>query len=203
MELFYSPFACSLASHITLREAGLAADLTAVTLADKKTADGGDFLAVNAKGQVPALRLDDGTVLTENGAIMQYLADRNPDAGLMPPVGAPERYAVLEWLSYVATEIHKSCLWPMFNPGPSEEAKRAARTALDRRLADVADAVGEREFLVGGSFTVADAYLTWVLSLTRVAAIPVAPSLARYFAHMKTRPAVRAALAHERAAAGR
>src|SRR6185436_20029057 len=103
MDLFYSPLACSLASHITLREAGLTAELTAVSLADKSTSSGVDFFAVTRKGQVPALRLDDGSVLTEGPAVMQYLADQNPASGLLPAVGTPERYAVLGWLTYVNT----------------------------------------------------------------------------------------------------
>ena len=115
MQLYFSPFACSLASHITLREAGLDAEMIPVTLSTKKTAAGDDFLAVSPKGQVPALRLDDGSVLTEGPAVVQYLADLNPASGLMPASG-PNRYAVLQWLNYVSTEIHKGCFALMFNP---------------------------------------------------------------------------------------
>jgi glutathione S-transferase len=133
MELFYSPLACSLASHITIREADIAADFTSVGLFDKKIAGGGDYFAVTSKGQVPALRLDDGTVLTEGPAVMQYIADLKPESGLLPPVGTAERYAVLSWLTYVNTEIHKMCLWPRFNPGPPPEAKAWAKGLLDSK----------------------------------------------------------------------
>ncbi len=200
MELFYSPMACSLASHITLREAGLDAALTSVTLATKTTAAGDDYFAVAAKGQVPALRLDDGTLLTENAAILQYLADRRPEAGLLAPVGARERYAVLEWVSFFGTEVHKACLWPIFNPGPPEETKAWARTLLDRKLEYVASALGDRAFLVGDRFTIADAYLTWILALARVAKLAVPEPLERYRIAMHERSAVREAVAIERAA---
>lgn len=197
MELFYSPLACSLATHITIREAGLAADFTAVGLFDKKTAHGGDFFAVTPKGQVPALRLDDGTVLTEGPAVMQYLADLTPESGLLPPVGTAERYAVLSWLTYVNTEIHKMCLWPRFNPGPPPEAKAWAKGLLESKLAYVASELGDRPFLVGSRFTIADAYLTWALHLVSVAGVVLPPPLARYLDAMRERPAVQIAIATE------
>lgn len=201
MELYYSPFACSLASHITLREAGLDVGLVAVTLSSKKTADGRDYFTVNGKGQVPALRLDDGAVLTENTAVIQYLADLKPAAGLLPPVGSPDRYRVLEWMSFVSTEIHKACFAVMFNPDAPPEAKTYARATLPKKLDHVAGELGDREFLVGGRFTVADAYLTWALNLATLAKVELPPGLQRYLDRMKTRPSVRAALEVEGAAA--
>jgi glutathione S-transferase len=197
MELFYSPLACSLASHITLREAGLTADLTAVGLADKKTASGADYFAVTPKGQVPALKLDDGTILTEGPAVMQYLADRSPETGLLPPIGTPERYAVLSWLTYVNTEIHKQCLWPRFNPGPPPETKRWVKELLETKLAYVAAEIGDRPFLVGDRFTIADAYLTWALHLVSVVGGTLPAPLARYLEAMRARPAVRTAIETE------
>lgn len=196
MELYFSPFACSLASHITIREAGLEAGLVPVTLSTKKTAAGDDFLAVNPRGQVPALRLDDGSVLTENSAVLQYLADRDPSRGLLPASG-PERYAVLQWMSYLGTEVHKSCFALMFNPKAPPEVKGWGRACLDDRIAYLEKEVGSREFLVGGRFTVADAYLTWVLNLCGKIGVTLPPSLAAYFARMTARPAVNAAIAKE------
>lgn len=200
MQLYFSPFACSLASHITLREAGLEADLTAVTLSTKKTAAGEDFLAVTAKGQVPALRLDDGSVLTEGPAVLQYLADRNPASGLMPAAGR-ERYAVLQWLNYIGTEIHKGCYALMFNPTAPAEAKAWGREMVDGKLAYVATELGTRDFLVGDRFTIADAYLAWALNIATLVGVTLPAGLERYFAAIKARPAVAAALAFEGAAA--
>ena len=141
MELFFSPLACSLASHIVAREAGLPLDRTKVTLSDKRTADGRDFLSISPKGQVPVLRLDDGSTLTESAAILQHLADLAPSAGLLPAPGTRERYAVLEWMSYVSTEIHKTCFYPMFSPDSPPEAKAWARGLLEKRLAWVEIAI--------------------------------------------------------------
>lgn len=200
MQLYFSPFACSLASHITLREAGLDAELTAVTLSTKKTAPGDDYLAIAPKGQVPALRLDDGSLLTESAAVLQYLADLNPGAGLMPASGR-ERYEVLQWLSYIGTEIHKGCFAIMFNPTSPPEAKAWGRGLLDGKLAYVAAELGDRANLVGGKFTIVDAYLTWVLNLAGLVGVTLPAGLERYLEAMKARPAVQAALAAEGAAA--
>ena len=200
MELYYSPFACSLASHITLREAGLDAGLVPVTLSSKKTADGRDYFTVNPKGQVPALRLDDGAILTENTAVIQYLADLKPAAGLLPPVGSPDRYRVLEWMSFVSTEVHKACFAVMFNPESPPEAKAWARATLPKKLEHAASELGDREFLVGGRFTVADAYLTWALNLATLAKVELPPALQRYLDGTKSRPAVRTAMEVEAAA---
>lgn len=199
MELFYAPLACSLASHITLREAGLTAELTAVSLPDKSTSTGVDFLAVNRKGQVPALVLDDGSVLTEVPAVMQYLADRNPASGLLPPVGTPERYEVLTWVSYVSTEIHKLCLWPRFNMSAPPETKAWVDGLLEQKLTYVAGELGDRPFLVGDRFTIADAYLTWVLNLVSLLGAVLPAPLARYLGRILERPAVRDAIATESA----
>lgn len=201
MELYYSPFACSLASHITLREAGLDADLVAVRLATKETSAGRSLLDVSKKGQVPTLRRDDGSILTENQVVLQYLAEKNPAAQLLPPPGSEDRYRVLEWMSFVATELHKACLATMFNAEAPPEAKAWARTMLDRKLAHAAADIGDREFLAAGRFTIADAYFTWALALCAVAGIPLPAELQRYAARMKERPAVRTALKAESAAA--
>lgn len=199
MELYYSPMACSLAAHIVMREAGLDATRTNVTLSSKKTAAGDDYFAVNRKGQVPALRLEDGSLLTENGAVLQYLADQRQDAGLLPPVGTRDRYAVLEWTSYFGTEVHKACLWPIFNPEAPAESKAWARKILDGKLAYVAEQVGTKPFVVGNRFTIADAYLAWITNLCVLARLPLPASLEAYRARMDERPTVKEAVAMERA----
>lgn len=202
MKLYFAPFACSLASHITAREAGLPLDLTAVALATKRTADGEDFRAIAPKGQVPALRLDDGAILTENAAVLQYLADAAPAAGLLPAPGTEARYRVIEWLNYVGTEIHKGCYYPMFAPPAPAEAKAWARTLLDERIAYVDRQLAGRQFLVGARFTIADAYLTWALLLAQRVGVAVAsyPAIEAYLAGIQARPAVQAAIAAETAA---
>lgn len=201
MELYYSPMACSLAAHIVMREAGLDATRTNVTLSSKKTAAGDDYFAVNRKGQVPALRLTDGSLLTENGAVLQYLADQRPAAGLLPPSGTRERYAVLEWVSYFGTEVHKACLWPIFNPEAPAESKAWARKLLDDKLAYVAEQVGTNPFVVGDRFTIADAYLAWIANLCALARLPLPAPLEDYRKRMAERPAVKEAVGIERAEA--
>jgi glutathione S-transferase len=203
LQLYFAPFACSLASHITAREAGLPLDLEAVTLATKRTASGADFLAVSPKGQVPTLRLDDGAILTENAAVLQYLADAAPAAGLLPAPGSRERYRVLEWLNYVGTEIHKGCFYAMFAPDAPPEAKAWARGLLDKKLAYVSSQLGGRSFVASDRFTIADAYLTWALTLAQKvgADFRARPELGAYLEKMHARPAVQAALAAETAAA--
>ena len=199
MQLYFSPFACSLASHITAREAGVPIELEAVSLSTKRTASGGDFLAVSPKGQVPALRLDDGAVLTENAAVLQCIADAAPRSGLLPAPGSQERYRVLEWVHYVGTEIHKGCFYPMFAPDAPPEAKAWARGLLGKKLAHVATQLEGKPFAASDRFTIADAYLTWALTLAqRVGADLVAwPALAGYLQRMHARPAVLAAIAAE------
>ena len=200
MQLYFAPFACSLASHITLREAGLDVDLVQVTLSTKKTAAGDDFLAISPKGQVPTLRLDDGSILTEGPAVVQYLADLKPAAGLMPAAGR-DRYLVLQWLNYVSTEIHKGCFALMFHPAAPAEAKSWARGNIPGKLDYVDAQIGSRSFLVGDRFTVADAYLSWALNLCGLVGVELPANLQRYLDGIKARPAVQAALAAEGAAA--
>lgn len=202
MQLYFSPFACSLASHITAREAGIPLDLQAVTLSTKRTASGADFLAVSPKGQVPALRLDDGAVLTENPAVLQYIADAAPASGLLPAPGTRERYRVLEWVNYVGTEIHKGCFFAMFSPDAPPAAKTWAGGLLDKKLAYVASQLEGRAFVAADRFTIADAYLTWALTLAQKVGANVGAhaALAAYLQSMHARPAVQAAFAAETAA---
>ena len=199
MEFYFAPFACSLASHIAAREAGIPLDLRQVSLSTKRTTDGGDYLAVAPKGYVPTLRLDDGTLLSENPVVLQYLADQKPAAGLLPPPGSRERYEVLEWVGYVSTEIHKGVFALIFSPASPDEAKAYARTLAQRKLPLLAERLDGREFLATDRFTIADAYLIWALNLCPFAGISLDawPSLQTYLARMQARPSVQAAIAYE------
>jgi glutathione S-transferase len=203
VKLYFSPFACSLASHVAAREGGLKLDLEAVSLATKRMAGGESFLAVAPKGQVPALRLDDGEILTENAAVLQYLADAAPASGLLPAPGSRDRYRVLEWLGYVGTEIHKGCFYPMFAPDAPAEAKAWARGLLEKKLAYVAGRLEGKSFVASDRFTIADAYLTWALTLAQKVGADLGPlpALGAYLQRMHARPSVQAALAAEAAAA--
>ncbi len=198
MQLYYSPGACSLASHIALKETGLPFEAVKVDIRAKKLANGEDYLQVTPKGYVPALRLDDGQVLTEGGAILPYIGDRAPASGLAPAAGTLERYRVHEWLGYVSSELHKN-FSPLFAPGVTEEAKATAKTNLGRRFTFVQQALENREFLVGERFTVADAYLFTVLGWTRVVGIDLGewPVLKAWHAKIAQRPAVQAAMRAE------
>lgn len=162
MKLFYKPGACSLASHIALRESGLDFTLQGVDLQKKRLENGEDYLRINPKGQVPALLLDDEILLTEGVAIMQYIADRVPDRQLLAPVGTIARYQTLEWLNYVATELHKG-FTPLFRPDTPEDYKPIARAQLEKKLHYIDASLKEKQWLSGHRFTIADGYLFTVL----------------------------------------
>lgn len=197
MKLYYSPGACSLAPHIALREAGIAFEPVKTDIRAKKLPDGGDYFAVNPKGSVPALGLDSGDVLTENAAILQYIADAAPGGGLIPASGLG-RYRVLEWLSYVGSELHKSygMLW---NPKASEEAKQTARELVAKKFDYVQARLGEGPYLTGETFTPADAYLFVMLDWTKMHGIDLArwPALVALQERIAARPAVQAAMRAE------
>lgn len=199
LQLYFSPMACSLASRIALMEAGLDARYHLVHLLTKQVVDdGSDFRGVSPKGAVPVLVLENGERLTESAAVLQYIADLKPEAGLAPRFGDPDRYRLQEWLSFIGTEIHKAFLFPTFwYRDDGSLAKPRARIA--QTLSMPSAHLENREFLVGNSFTVADAHLTWALLLLRPAGVDVAqwPSLSAYLARMQTRPAVRDAIATE------
>ncbi len=195
MKLYYAPGACSLSPHIVAREAGVALELEKVDLKAKKTASGENYLQVNSKGYVPALRLDDGSVLTEGPAIVQYLVDQKPDSGLAPKAGSRERYQFLEWLAFLNSEVHKtwSGLW-------KPDAERAPIEAnLGARLGWIAGELKERPYLMGERFSAADAYLFTLLNWAQWTKVDLArwPRLADYLSAVKSRPAVQAALKAE------
>ncbi|MDI3564592.1 glutathione binding-like protein [Bradyrhizobium sp. Arg816] len=199
LQLYFSPMACSLASRIALMEAGLDARYHLVHLRTKTVADDdSDFRGVSPKAAVPVLVLENGDRLTESAAVLQYIADVKPEAGLAPRSGDPDRYRLQEWLSFIGTEIHKAFLFPTFwYQDDGSLAKPRAR--ITQTLAVPSAHLADREFLVGDRFTVADAHLAWALLLLRPAGVDVAqwPSLSAYLARMQARPAVRDAIATE------
>ena len=199
MRLYFSPLACSLATRMAVYEAGLPATFHKVTLSTKTLDDGMDYRAIAPKGQVPALVLDNGMVLTEGSAVLQYVADQAPSSGLAPTAGTIERYQVQQWLSFIATEIHKQVFAAVFNPASPEETRVFAKSLLPGKLGYIADHLNGRDYLVGDSFTVADAYLAWVLVLAPRLGIDLAqtPQLAAYAARFHARPHVARAIADE------
>lgn len=198
MKLFYKPGACSLASHIVLREAGKEFELARVDLAKKCLENGDDFLAINPKGQIPALSIDANTLLTEGVAIMQYVADSAPKSDLLPPVGFLSRYKTLEWLNFVATELHKG-FTPLFRPDTPEEFKPTARALLEKKLEYVDAALANQQWINGENFSIADAYLFTVLRWAVAVKLnfPQAGNLTAYMQRVASRPAVAAAMAAE------
>ena len=195
MKLYYSAGACSLSPHIVLLEAGLPYTLVKTDLKTKKTEGGADYLSINSKGAVPALELDDGRVLTEGPAIVQYLADQRPESGLAPRAGTFERYQLMEMLNYITSEVHKG-FSPLFNPESSAEMKQASVSALAKKFDWLSGFLGGKNFLLGNTFTVADAYLFTVLNWVRIVKIDLSkwPVLAAYQARIVQRPKVQAAL---------
>ncbi|WP_437681720.1 glutathione binding-like protein [Sorangium sp. So ce131] len=198
MKLFYTPGVCSLAPHIALREAGAEFELVRVDLRTKKTADGGDFGSVNPKGYVPALLLPDGNLLTETAVLLQYIADRWPEARLAPERGDLVRVRFDERLQFIATELHKGFAPFTLMPNVSEESKRWAAQRLGERVGLLAEALGERAFFNGEAFTVVDAYAYFALRTYRyLLRVELPEALGAYVERISARPAVRAALAAE------
>jgi glutathione S-transferase len=198
MQLYFSPGACSLASHITLRELGLPFDLKRADVRTKKLEDGSDFFAVNSKGAVPALRLDDGQVLTEGAVILQYLADRKPDSSLAPKTGTIERYRLQEWLNYVASEVHKSYS-PLFNPTADAGVKEFTLNNIGKKLDWLDKQLAGKSYLTGSAFTIADAYLFVILNWSGGVGIDLAkwPAVKQYYDRVAARPKVQEAMAAE------
>jgi glutathione S-transferase len=198
MKLYYFPAACSQAANISLREAGLKFELVKVDRHTRKASDGLDLNELNPKGYVPVLTLDSGEVLTENVAVLLYIADRNPAARLAPPAGTLERYRLIESLSFINSELHRT-FTPMFRADAPEEAKQYARKNLMARLDYTQGALGNRSFLVGDAFTVADAYLFTVLGWGSYVKLDIGqwPPLQRYAETIGKRPHVIEALKAE------
>jgi glutathione S-transferase len=198
MKLYYFSGACSLSPHIVLLEAGLPFTLVKVDSKTKKTESGADYLSVNSKGAVPALQFDDGRVLTEGPAIIQYLADQKPESGLAPRAGTFERYQLMEILNYITSEVHKS-FTPLFNPATSAENRETAIATLGKKFDWLSGFLGSKTFVLGNTFTVADAYLFTVLNWTGFQKIDLGkwPVLAAYQARVAKRPKVQEALKEE------
>jgi len=197
VKLYFLTGACSLASNIALREAGIPFDLIKVDRRTKQAA-GVDFTQINPKGYVPALQLDDGQVLTENVAVLQYIADRNPAAKLAPPAGTMDRYRLQEWLSFINSEVHKA-FSPLFSSEASDDMKTYARNYVAKRLDYVEKALGDKTFLMGDQFTVADAYLFTVIGWGAHVGIDLArwPKLNSYHQRIASRPYVIEAMTAE------
>jgi len=203
MELFYAPLACSLASHIACREAGIPVTLRRVSLSTKQIEGGGSLFDINPKGAVPTLRRDDGSVLSEGPSVLQYLGDLRPSSGLCPAFGTDQRYRLIEWLNFVSTEMHKRVFYMMFTPESDDAARASARAAAPRRLNLVAKGLAGRDYLLGDGFTVADAYLFWWLTLAGRVGIDTSahPAIEAYRTRCAARPDVREALGVELAQA--
>ncbi|AFQ65576.1 Glutathione S-transferase [Klebsiella pneumoniae subsp. pneumoniae 1084] len=199
MKLFYKPGACSLASHIALRESGLDFTLQSVDLAQKRLENGEDYLLINPKGQVPALLLDDDILLTEGVAIMQYIADQVPDRHLLAPVGSIARYQTLEWLNYVATELHKTLYPPCSARIPRRTISLSRGGLLEKKLQYVDAALADKQWLTGHRFTIADGYLFTVLRWAYAIKLDMAAygHIGSWMTQVAARPAVAAALAAE------
>jgi glutathione S-transferase len=198
MKLYYSPGACSLSPHIVSRELGLPVELKKVNNKDKTFDGGGDFRKVNGKGYVPALELDNGQVLTEGPAIVQYLADQKPEAGLAPKAGSFERYKLQEWLNFITSELHKA-FSPLFRPNTPEDYKPVAKENIGNRLQWLDQQLAGKDYLMGKTFTVADAYLFVVVGWSKHVGIDTSkyPNLSAYLARVGARPKVQEALKAE------
>ena len=197
MKLYYVPGACSLAPHIALREAGLPFTLDKMDPATRRTADGEDYLKVNPKASVPALRLDNTEVLTESAVILQYIADQKRDTALAP-ANPLERYRLAEWLNYISSEVHKQ-LGPFFNPKLPPVWRENQLGLLAKRFDILAERLKSQPYLMGQQFTVADAYLFVVLNWTGLFKLDMSkwPTLTDYLGRIAARPAVQAALKAE------
>ena len=198
MKLYYSPGACSLSPHIALLEAGLPYDLVKVDLRAKKLENGDDYLQVNPKGQVPALGLDNGQVVTEGPVIIQMIADQAKDKNLAPARDTAERYKLQEWLNFITTELHKN-FSPLFQPAIPDEVKNFFRERLTGKFKYIDSQLAGRDFLLGKDFTVADGYLFVMLAWADRLGLDVSglSNLMAYKARIAARPKVKEALTKE------
>jgi glutathione S-transferase len=198
LKLYYSPGACSLSPHIVLHEAGIPFQAVLASTRTHKLADGTDYYTLNPKGYVPLLELDNGERLSEGPVIVQYIADQVPATGLAPPAGTMARYRLQEWLNFITSELHKG-FSPLFNPAMPEEAKALSRAKLQERFAYVDQQLEGKSYLMGETFTVADAYLFTVAGWGRHVGVDISglSHLSAYMARVAARPAVQAALRAE------
>lgn len=198
MKLYCKPGACSLSPHIVARECGLDFTQVNVDLQKKLTEQGEDYWQINPKGQVPALQFDDGTILTEGVAIVQYLADLKPDYHLLAPTGSLTRYHTLEWLSFISSELHKG-FSPLFRPDTPDAYKPQLRAQLEKKFQLVNEALEDKQWLLGTRYTVADIYLYVVTRWAKAVKLQLdeMPALDAWFARVGERPAVQAALQAE------
>jgi glutathione S-transferase len=199
MKLYYSPAACSLAVHIVAREAGVAVELNKVDLATHRLDDGTDYDTINPRGYVPALRLDDGTLLTEVAAIVQYLGDLNPASGVVPAAGTMQRVHVQEWLTFVSSELHKVFSPWLWHKDTAESTKRSVRERLALRFAEMDGLLARQPYLTGAQFSVADAYAFTIVNWSHFMMISLKPypHLSAYMARIGSRPQVMAAMQAE------
>jgi glutathione S-transferase len=199
MDVYFSPLACSMASRIALYEAGAGARFIAVDPRTKRTSDGVDYHSVNPLGLVPAIRSDEGEILTENAAVLQFIADRYPAASLAP-AGGMERARLQQWLCFIGTELHKALFAPLFDKRLPHEAKALTLEKGASRLAYLDGRLAGREFLLAG-FSVADAYLFTVLNWKIATPVDLErwPAIASYYQRLQRRPSVARALAEEQA----
>ncbi|MCG2593925.1 glutathione transferase GstA [Ramlibacter sp. XY19] len=199
MKLYYSPAYCSLAVHIALREAGIAADYVKVDTVAARTEHGADFRAINPRGYVPVLELDDDSRHTEVAALLQYVADLAPASGLLPPAGSRDRFLVQQWLTFVSSELHKSFSPWLFHKETADSTRKAVKEKLAARFADVEAQLAGREWLAGDGFTVADAYAFTILSWAPMVGMSLAafPNLTGWMERVRARPQVQAALRAE------
>ncbi len=198
MKLYYSPGACSLSPHIVLRESGTPFELEQVNLQTKKTKAGADFLEINPKGQVPVLKLDNGEILTEGPAVVQYIADQKPESGLMPKAGTMARYHAQEWLNYVTSELHK-VFSPLFRSTTPAEFVKTTKEMLASRFAYLDKQLANRPYLMGDKFTAPDAYCFTIVGWSRFQDIDLArwPNLKAYMDRIAARPKVQEAMKAE------
>lgn len=199
MKLYYAPAACSLAAHIVAREAGIPVDLAKVDLGNHALEDGTDFYTVNPRGYVPALRLDDGTLLTEVAAIVQYLGDLAPASGVVPPAGTMERVHLQEWLTFISSELHKAFSPWLWHKETAESTKQAVKERLAVRFAEMDRLLARQPFLLGQRFSVADAYAFAIVNWSHFLMVSLKPypALSAYMARIAARPQVMAAMQAE------
>jgi glutathione S-transferase len=198
MKLYFAPGACSLSPHIVARELGLPIEIKKVNNKEKTIEGGGDYWKINGRGYVPALELDNGEILTEGPAIVQYLADQKPESGLAPKAGTLERYRLQEWLNFLTSEVHKQ-FTPLFKPNTPEDYKPIAKQNIANRFDWLDKQLAGKDYLMGKTFTVADAYLFVLLNWTKVQQIDLSkwPNLAALQKRVAARPKVKEAMRAE------